>query len=175
MRDIVESGVNFGPYAEDNLFYIEKSDLYKSLGAGIKTTEFVLRANELEPAILFVEAKTNAPNPENRDDSAEKRKKFEEFYTEVPQKFVDSFEIYTAALLKRYSECSEIVLNLQVPYLANKKITFLLVITNPAAQIEWLASIKAILEYRLRRWMKIWSIDVCVFNQELARQYKLIS
>lgn len=23
MRDIVESGVNFGPYAEDNLFYIE--------------------------------------------------------------------------------------------------------------------------------------------------------
>ena len=161
MRDIVESGVNFGPYAEDNLFYIEKSDLYKSLGAGIKTTEFVLRAN--------------APNPENRDDSAEKRKKFEEFYTEVPQKFVDSFEIYTAALLKRYSECSEIGLNLQVPDLANKKITFLLVITNPAAQIEWLASIKAILEYRLRRWMKIWSIDVCVFNQELARQYKLIS
>lgn len=54
MRDIVESGVNFGPYAEDNLFYIEKSDLYKSLGAGIKTTEFVLRANELEPAILLL-------------------------------------------------------------------------------------------------------------------------
>ncbi|MFR5761578.1 MAG: hypothetical protein ACLUFI_08300 [Oscillospiraceae bacterium] len=165
MRDIVESGVNFGPYAEDNLFYIEKSDLYKSLGAGIKTTEFVLRANELEPAILFVEAKTNAPNPENRDDSAEKRKKFEEFYTEVPQKFVDSFEIYTAKLmLKRYSECSEIGLNLQVPDLANKKITFLLVITNRAAQIEWLASIKAILEYRLRRWMKTCGALTFVFS-----------
>ena len=66
MRDIVESGVNFGPYAEDNLFYIEKSDLYKSLGAGIKTTEFVLRANELEPAILFVEAKTNLHAPMKR-------------------------------------------------------------------------------------------------------------
>ena len=72
MRDIVESGVNFGPYAEDNLFYIEKSDLYKSLGAGIKTTEFVLRANELEPAILFVEAKTNAPNPEMIPQRSEK-------------------------------------------------------------------------------------------------------
>ena len=48
-------------------------------------------------------------------------------------------------------------------------------VTNPAAQIEWLAPIKAVLENRLRRWMKIWSIDVVVFNQELARQYKLIS
>lgn len=175
MKDIVESGVNFGPYEESDLFYIEKSDLYRSLGAGIKTTEFVLRTNESGTTILFVEAKTNAPNPDHKDDSDEKQRKFEEFYTEVPQKFVDSFEIYTAALLKRYSECSEIGLNLQMPDLANKKITFLLVITNPAAQSEWLASIKAVLEYRLRRWMKIWSIDVCVFNQELARQYKLIS
>ena len=41
MRDIVESGVNFGPYAEDNLFYIEKADLYKSLGASIKTPKKV--------------------------------------------------------------------------------------------------------------------------------------
>lgn len=62
-----------------------------------------------------------------------------------------------------------------MPDLADKKITFVLVVTNPAAQIEWLAPIKAVLENRLRRWMKIWSIDVVVFNQELARQYKLIS
>ena len=174
MKDIPESGVNFGPYEESDLFYIEKSDLYKHLGAGIKTTEFVLRVNESEPAILFVEAKTNAPNPDNKDDSDEKQRKFEEFYTEVPEKFVDSLGIYTAALLNRYSDCSEIGLNLQVSDLANKKITFVLVVTNPAAQIEWLAPIKAVLEDRLRRWMKIWSIDVVVFNQELAKRYKLI-
>lgn len=175
MKDIGESGVNFGPYEESDLFYIEMSDLYRSLGAGIKTTEFVLRANESGMAILFVEAKTNAPNPDHKDDSDEKQRKFEEFYTEVPEKFVDSLGIYTAALLNRYSDCSEIGKNLKMPDLADKKITFVLVVTNPAAQIEWLAPIKAVLENRLRRWMKIWSIDVVVFNQELARQYKLIS
>ena len=114
MKDIGESGVNFGPYEESDLFYIEKSDLYRSLGAGIKTTEFVLRANESGMAILFVEAKTNAPNPDHKDDSDEKQRKFEEFYTEVPEKFVDSLGIYTAALLNRYSDCSEIGKNLKI-------------------------------------------------------------
>ena len=51
---------------------------------------------------------------------------------------------------------------------------FALVVTNPAAQIKWLAPIKAELEERLRRWMKIWDIDVVVLNQDLAKRWGLI-
>lgn len=37
MKSIPESDVIFGPYDEKGLFHIEKSELYKSLGEGLKT------------------------------------------------------------------------------------------------------------------------------------------
>ena len=40
MKNIPESDVIFGPYDEKDLFHIEKSELYKSLGEGLKTVEF---------------------------------------------------------------------------------------------------------------------------------------
>lgn len=101
MKNIPESDVIFGPYDEKDLFHIEKSELYKSLGEGLKTVEFILRASTTERGIVFVEAKSNGSNPENKDASEEKRKKFEKFYTDVPDKFVDSLGIYTAAMLKK--------------------------------------------------------------------------
>ena len=58
--------------------------------------------------------------------------------------------------------------------LKDVKLTFALVITNPAAQIEWLAPMKAELEERLRRWMKIWDIDIIVLNQALAKRFGII-
>ena len=170
MNPIRESGVDFGPYEDENLFHIEKSRLYKSLGEGLKIVEFVLRINT---NIIFVEAKTNAPNPENRDISMKNQKKFEQFYTEVPDKFVNSFGVYTAALLKRYADTLEIGTNLQNPDLKGMKIIFATIITNPDAKIEWLAPIKAVLEDRLRRWLKIWDINVVVYNRELADKFGL--
>lgn len=174
MKPIPESGVLFGPYDEKELFHIEKSKLYTFLGTGIKTVEFILRADVTERRIVFVEAKTNAPNPENRDTSEETRQKFEIFYTEVPDKFVDSLGIYTAALLKRFEDTSEVGEELSLTDLKDVKLTFALVITNPLAQIEWLPPIKAVLEDRLRRWMKIWDVDIVVLNQELAKRWGII-
>lgn len=40
MKSIPESGIVFGPCNEKDLFYVEKSNLYESLGAGLKTIEF---------------------------------------------------------------------------------------------------------------------------------------
>ena len=87
---------------------------------------------------------------------------------------MDSLGIYTAAILKRYSDASEVGENLALADLKDVKLTFALVITNPAAQIEWLAPMKAELEERLRRWMKIWDIDVVVLNQDLEKRWGLI-
>lgn len=55
MKIISESEMNFGRYDEANLFHIEDSKIYKDLGTGIKTVEFILRHNE--NSIVFLEAK----------------------------------------------------------------------------------------------------------------------
>ncbi len=39
---IPESELTFGPYKKSDVFWIEKSDLFKALGKGIKTVEFIL-------------------------------------------------------------------------------------------------------------------------------------
>lgn len=38
MKTIHESGVDFGPYREEELFHIEQSKLYQDLGQGLKAT-----------------------------------------------------------------------------------------------------------------------------------------
>ena len=42
MKDIYESEMNFGSFSEMDLFEIEKSQLLKKLGKGIKSVEFIL-------------------------------------------------------------------------------------------------------------------------------------
>lgn len=42
MKIITESEMNFGKFDEENLFHIEDSKIYKDLGSGIKTVEFVV-------------------------------------------------------------------------------------------------------------------------------------
>ena len=46
MSVIPESGMNFGKYDEKDLFHIETSEIYKKLGDGIPTVEFILKYNE---------------------------------------------------------------------------------------------------------------------------------
>ena len=46
MKVITESEMNFGKFDETNLFHIEDSKIYKDLGSGIKTVEFILKYDE---------------------------------------------------------------------------------------------------------------------------------
>lgn len=47
MKVITESEMNFGKFDETNLFHIEDSKIYKDLGSGIKTVEFILKYDEI--------------------------------------------------------------------------------------------------------------------------------
>ena len=42
MKIITESEMNFGKFDETDLFHIEDSKIYKEIGSGIKTVEFIL-------------------------------------------------------------------------------------------------------------------------------------
>jgi hypothetical protein len=169
-KPIKESEMDFGEFEINDLFQIETSRIYEELGSGVKTVEFILKHNN---NILFVEAKKSCPNAANKDESEEKKVKFEEFYSDVPEKFADSLQVFLACLTERYSDMSEVGISLvKQKTLKDMKLRFVLVITS--AEVEWLAGPKAILEERLIKYRRIWDAQVVVLNQELAREYKLV-
>ena len=53
MSVIPESGMNFGKYDEKDLFHIETSEIYKKLGDGIPTVEFILKYNGNNIVTIF--------------------------------------------------------------------------------------------------------------------------
>lgn len=164
--------MNFGEFDEKDLFYIEKAKIYKKLGDGIKTVEFVLKYNE--KSIMFLEAKESCPNAANRTESKEKEIKFEEYYSSVTEKFVSSLQIYLATLLDKYQDISEVGENLQnVDGLKNIQLKFVLVIEN-AKDVTWLAGPLAELKARLLQIRKIWDVEIAVLNKELAGEFGLI-
>ena len=172
VKTIQESEMNFGKFDEADLFHIENSKIYKELGSGIKTVEFILKYDE--DSIIFLEAKKSCPNIENRYESEEKEQKFEEYYSDITGKFMDSLQIYLAALLDKYEETSEVGTELlKMKNLRNVRLKFVLVVKN-AKDIAWLTGPMAELRARLLQFRKIWGIEGVVLNEELARQYKLI-
>lgn len=86
MKVITESEMNFGKFDEADVFHIEDSQIYKNLGSGIKTVEFILKYDE--NSIVFLEAKKSCPNAANRHESEEKEQKHREFSSCYTSKFV---------------------------------------------------------------------------------------
>jgi hypothetical protein len=167
---IKESEMLFGEYEINDLFRIETSKIYEELGSGVKTVEFILKQKNM---ILFLEAKKSCPNAANKNDSDKKMEDFEEFYSSVTEKFVDSLQIFLAYLTERYPDTSEVGTNLvKQKTLKDINLRFVLVITN--AELGWLAGPKAILEERLIKYRRIWNVEVAVLNSDLAREYKLV-
>ena len=172
MKVITESEMNFGKFNEADLFHIEGSKIYRDLGSGIKTVEFILKYNK--NSIVFLEAKKSCPNVNNQHESEEKERKFEEYYFSITEKFVMSLQIYLAVILGKCQNTSEVGENLQlINEIKNMRLKFILVIKN-AADITWLAGPLAELNARLIQIRKIWGVEVVVLNEELAKEYKLM-
>lgn len=172
MKIIRESEMDFGEFDEKNLFHIEDSKIYKSLGSGIKTVEFVLKYNE--NSIVFLEAKKTCPNAANRYESKEKQDKFEEYYSSITEKFIASLQIYLATILSRFQDSSEVGDSLNsINAMKEAKLKFILVVKN-VEDITWLVGPMAELKARLLQIRKIWDIEVAVLNEGLAREHKLI-
>ncbi len=171
MKIITESEMNFGKFDETDLFHIENSKIYKALGSGIKTVEFVLKYDE--NSIVFLEAKKSCPNVANRNESKEKEQKFEEYYSSITEKFIASLQIYLAAILDKFQNSEEVGDRLRtVNSMKDIQLKFILVVKN-AEDITWLAGPLAELKARLLQIRKIWGVEIAVLNEELAGEYKL--
>ena len=84
---IMESGMSFGGFDPERIFHIEDSNLYRKLGTAIRTTEFLYL--DYRNYLQLVEAKSSCPNVNNREESREKKEKYEQYYAEITEKFID--------------------------------------------------------------------------------------
>lgn len=162
---IEEPGVKFGGLEESRLFWIEHSDLYRGLGEGIKTVEFIYLTKEEN--VLFVEAKNSCPNIANKDESEDKQKKYEAYYADLTDKFVDSVNMLATTVLGRNGQSNNVGKEILCKGIyANCGIKFILVVAG--AEESWLGGPKAELELRLFRYRKIWKADIVVLNTKMA-------
>lgn len=169
-RIINESDMLFCVPEQDRFFYIEASDLYKKIGKGIHTTEYVyLKGNN---QLQFLEAKTTCPNVHNKDESSEKRRKYESYYSELTKKYTDSLMILSAVMLGKWDNSEVGIEILKNSQLRDVNLRFLLVIKN--AEEAWLSGVRAELNERLFEIRKIWKVDIQVLNEELAVRKGLV-
>jgi len=161
---ISESGLLFGEYEESELFHVEKSTIYKSLGDGICTVEFVLRRSLNE--ILFVEAKSSSPKPNNRED-------FDEFITGVCEKFAHSIDIFFSLVLRRLDDRkNEMPASFREVEYSTSRLKLVLVIKGH--DIRWLSPINDAIKRKLQRQLKTWLLEIAVMNHDLADEYGLL-
>jgi len=161
---ISESGMLFGEYEKSNVFFIEESFVYKSMGDNFCTIEFILRHKSDE--ILLIEAKSSSPKPGNKED-------FDSFIDEIYQKFTHSMDLYFSLVLKRLGDPNnDMPEYFKTTDYSAVKIKLLFVINGH--KIEWLAPIADALRDKLKRQIKTWDLGFVVINHEQANEYGLL-
>ena len=168
---IEESGMKFGEYRKEDVFRIESSETYISMfrGKDTKTVEFVMCHND---DLIFLEAKTSAPNYKNAADK--NKEKYDEFVSSINQKFCNSVDLFFSSILGRHgkSEISQELLELDY---SNIKILFVIVIKKGSEYKDSLRHYQEKFNIELRTKMKLWRIsNVLVIDEEKARKRGLV-
>lgn len=166
MISIYESDMKFGPFEEENVFYIEKSNLYQNISEGVQMAEFILKKDK---NLIFIEAKSSSPKQLKKDDGSPS-----EFIVEVSNKLINALELLISAKLRVLTDDKKELNNfIDINDISEYNIKFRLVINGHKK--EWLTNVQDALQKKLKAYRKIWKIEVKVLNDEIARQYGLIS
>ena len=155
-KTIPHSGMNF---IAENTFHVESTKAYASVkGEGIHTVEFVRIKKD---ALVFVEAKTSFPNPNNPELGSNEN--FQKAVDEICEKFIHSLHLFSSIEVGVTQE------SYPIDFIKPQKIllVFLLVIKNH--QHQWCTPIRQTIEENLPRYLKtIWNPTIYVINQETA-------
>lgn len=161
---ILESGMVFGDYKPEQVFKIEDSKLHHKTGAGVRSVEFILLKKT--DKVFFVEAKSSSP----KADSGMER--YQEFLTEITEKFIHSFDMLNAYFLGRYDDGGQMGSDIKSITCANSSFIFVLVIRGH--KDTWLLPLQEELNRKLRYHASIWKSRVIVMNDTIAREYNLV-
>jgi len=161
MFDVIkESDMSF---ISENTFQIEKSEVYSRLEEGIKTVEFI---RAMDDNLLFIEAKTAFPNPNNPD--ADNVERFHSEVGAICDKFVHSLNLLSAIEVGVLHDAG--VGNMAIP--EKVSVAFLLIIKNH--EDTWCKPIEVKLIASLPNYLKkIWKPKVQVINHMTAIKQNL--
>jgi hypothetical protein len=167
---IPESGMNFGPYSEDECFHVEKSAVYSGIQSNIKIAEFLWATERRGGAKVFiVEAKSSSPRPETQPN-------FDTFIAEIRHKMVNTLMLFLGMRVGRHGMASEeLPERLRNIDLAGAGFVFVLVIR--AHRLEWLVPLQDALEAELHATARTFGLKppfVIAMNEDMARQHGLI-
>jgi hypothetical protein len=150
---IEESGMRF---IADNVFHIEKSELYARIDEGVKSVEFI-RIKDTK--LMFVEAKTTLPNPQNPSSS----EKYNGEIADICDKFIHSLNLYASV---KAGVAAEILLDV---FNTQDKVRLVFVLVIKEHKIEWCRPVKTKLLQELPLYLKkIWKPEVYVINYDTA-------
>lgn len=166
MKQILEeSGMRF-TYDDENCYRIEKSSEVTSL-QGVKIVELVEIAGK--DKLRMLEAKSSAPNPENKDD-------FAVYEKDVCEKFQNSISLLNAAKLRRRPEIfRELPERLKTADYGSLHYRMYLVVRK--SKEDWIVTLAETFREKLRPFLKCWNIPVdqfLVLNGEVAREKGLL-
>lgn len=168
---ITESGMQFGAYAEEQVFRLEKSIQYteKLMSNEIKSCEFILcRENKL----YFIEAKSTCPKQITAETTEEKKEKYKSYIQDIVLKMRHSLTLYSTILLRRYSADGVSELLRQVNM---SKLQIILVLVVKNAEKEWLIPFQEVFRRELKDEMKIWKISsFMVINEATAKDKQFV-
>jgi len=168
MVNIVESGMEFGPFEDGDVFYIEKSKIYQKIQQNMQMAEFVVTMRN--NSIWIVEAKSSSPNPRNKESEVS----FDEYITEISNKLLNALTLTVSVVLNRHDNgTDEILPNVRKGIVGGHAIKLCLIIKGHNE--EWLIPIQDALNQQLYLNKKIWKFDIAVMNDNIARTQKLIS
>ena len=166
MITLTESGIEFGPFEEQNLFRIEQSPWLSCL-TGIKACEFVLWEKQ-KTELIFVEAKSSVPS------SSKSAKEYDAYFIKIFEKFDNSLQLLASGAVGRPKELTaELGSGISNLDWEQTKILFYLVI--PKVPDEFLQGLTDKLRLTLRRPLKLWSADAFVINERLAATKGLLN
>jgi hypothetical protein len=153
---IIESVMEF---ISENAYHIEKSQAYQHLGASVRTVEFIRRKDS---NLLFVEAKTTFPNPENP-------KRFEEEIDIICDKYIHSLNLFSSIKVGITDDVLPDIFSL----LERQTLVFILVVRDH--QPDWCRFIKNKISENFPPYIKkIWKPEIKVYNMDLAKKYCLV-
>jgi hypothetical protein len=168
-KTIFESGMRF---VSENVFHIEKSPQYAELGGSVKTVEFVRAKGK---TLLFVEAKSSFPNPNNlMPNPARGNKTGEELFREeiadICDKFTHSLNLYSAVGIGVTKD------GFPPDYKPADKVRLVFILVINGFERSWCDKIEKALEQWIREsacMSKIWNPEVIVINNETAAKRKI--
>ena len=171
---IPESGMNFGPFVQDECFHVEASKVYKDIQDGVKMAEFLwLCTNgntDNNPTIWIIEAKPSSPHPDNSPED------FDEFIDEIKQKLINALSLGLASVLERHPKAElELPCAFKTINLSQVQVKFVVVMKDHP--VNALSPITDALKKALHPTIKTWAFDpasVIILNEALARERGLI-